>query len=311
VFRISDFSRLTRVSIKTLRHYDRIGLLSPAFVDPVTRYRHYSARQAVRLQLVLALREFGIPLARIAELIEEDGRGRRFRRALEERRAALASMLEEDRRRLAQIDARLAGIRNDQGALPPDVVLRPVAAVRVASLRARVESLDDGVEALFERLEEKVAKAKARASGPPILIYHDADRRSADADVEAAVPVIEARRIPGVRRRVVPGIAEAACFVYRGDYGQWGQVLGGLLRWLQARRLSPSGPMREVYLQFSARDPRALRLPVEYIAGQPDDRVTEVQIPVRLGARAARRVSAPFTPGGTGKRCGSTPSARR
>src|SRR4030095_5493217 len=57
VFQISEFSRLTRVSIKALRHYDRVGLLTPARVDPQTRYRYYAARQAQRLYQILALRE--------------------------------------------------------------------------------------------------------------------------------------------------------------------------------------------------------------------------------------------------------------
>ena len=294
MFRISDFSRLTRISVKTLRHYARIGLLSPAFVDPVTRYRHYTARQAVRLQIILGLRELGIPLARIAELVEEDPKGRRFRRALEERRAELASKLEEDRRRLSRLDARLDGFRDETMVVLPEPVVRPVPAVRVASLRARVAELDDGVEELFERLEQKVAGAKARASGPPILLYHDRDHRPTHADVEVAVPLVPgAPRIPGAKHRVLPAVAEAACFVYRGDYGQWSQIVGGLLTWLQARRLAPSGPMREVYLQFSARDPRALRLPRQYIASQADDLVTEIQIPVRTVRRQRSRPRRP------------------
>ena len=78
---------------------------------------------------------------------------------------------------------------------------------------------------------------------------------------------------------MLPAIPEAACLVYRGDYGQWSRVVGGLLAWLQARRLVPARPMREVYLQFSARDPGALRLPRQYVAAEAADLVTEVQIP--------------------------------
>ena len=289
MFRISDFSRLMRISIKALRHYDRIGLLAPSWVDPATRYRHYGARQALRLQLILGLRELGIPLARIAELVSADPRGRRFRRALEERREELAARLEQDRRRLALLDARLEGLRDETMPVLPEAVLRPVPAVRVASLRARVAELDDGVEALFDRLEKKVAAVKARASGPPILLYHDRDHRPVHADVEAAVPLVKgAERVPGTRTRVLPAIAEAACLVYRGDYGQWGQVVGGLLDWLEGHRLAPSGPMREVYLQFSARDARALRLPRQYLATAAEDLVTEVQIPVRNVRRQPR-----------------------
>ncbi len=42
MFRIGVFSRLARVSVKALRHYDRLGLLRPARTDPLTGYRYYS-----------------------------------------------------------------------------------------------------------------------------------------------------------------------------------------------------------------------------------------------------------------------------
>jgi DNA-binding transcriptional MerR regulator len=45
MFRIGDFSRLARVSVKALRHYDRLGLLEPARTDPLNGYRYYSSEQ--------------------------------------------------------------------------------------------------------------------------------------------------------------------------------------------------------------------------------------------------------------------------
>src|SRR5207253_4554648 len=62
MFRIREFSRFSRVSVKMLRHYDRLGLLHPARVDPDTRYRYYSARQLPRLNRILALRDLGFSL---------------------------------------------------------------------------------------------------------------------------------------------------------------------------------------------------------------------------------------------------------
>ncbi|MFN2147868.1 MAG: MerR family DNA-binding transcriptional regulator, partial [Anaerolineales bacterium] len=53
MIRIGDFSRLSRVSIKTLRYYDEVGLLKPAHVDSSTGYRYYLYEQLPRLNRIL------------------------------------------------------------------------------------------------------------------------------------------------------------------------------------------------------------------------------------------------------------------
>jgi DNA-binding transcriptional MerR regulator len=53
MFKIGDFSRLSQISVKTLRYYDEIGLLKPSKVDQFTGYRLYSADQLPRLNYIL------------------------------------------------------------------------------------------------------------------------------------------------------------------------------------------------------------------------------------------------------------------
>ena len=67
---IGDFARHGRVSVRMLRHYDAIGLLRPAHVDPRSGYRFYSADQLARLNRVIALKDLGFTLAEIRELLE-------------------------------------------------------------------------------------------------------------------------------------------------------------------------------------------------------------------------------------------------
>ena len=57
MFSIGEFARHGRVSVRMLRHYDAIGLLRPACVDPVSGYRFYQASQLAELNRVIALAE--------------------------------------------------------------------------------------------------------------------------------------------------------------------------------------------------------------------------------------------------------------
>jgi DNA-binding transcriptional MerR regulator len=281
MFKISDFSRFTRVSVKALRHYDRLGILRPAHVDPQNHYRYYSARQVSRLQRILALRELGFSLEHVADILAAESSRTTLRRLLEMRRTEIERQLALDRERLAQLDARLLELDEGTSATLPEAVVQKIPAIRVASRRARVPELDEGVRLLFEAVERDALHAGARAAGPPILIYHDRDHRMVAADVEAAVPVTpDVRRCGRSKVRTLPAMLSAACVTYAGSYDQWTEVLGGLLAWMQTRRLVPAGPSREVYLQFRTREALRLGLPREFLSERSEDLVTEMQIPV-------------------------------
>jgi len=281
VFRIRDFSRLTRVSIKTLRHYDRIGLLPPAHVDPRSRYRYYRAGQVTRLQSILALRDLGFSLEHIGALLAGGSRAQ-TKRLFAARRAVVQQQLELERRRLSQLDATLRELEGRARSKALDVALRTLPAVRVAARRARVANLDAGAERLFEAVEQDAARAGVRASAPPILIYHDRDHRESRADIEACVPVMgDARNAGRSTIRTLPAVTTAACLVYSGGYAPWGRYSRGLLTWLQARRLVPAGSLRETFHQFQARELGPLRLPAGFLVERAEDLLTEMQIPVR------------------------------
>jgi MerR HTH family regulatory protein len=80
-YQIGEFAELGGVSAKTLRFYDEIGVFRPASVDPRTGYRRYSPQQLEELASILALKNLGVPLARLREL-----RGKRGRLRLSARR---------------------------------------------------------------------------------------------------------------------------------------------------------------------------------------------------------------------------------
>lgn len=288
MFRISDFSRFTRVTVKTLRHYDRLGLLEPAFVDPDTGYRYYAARQVSHLQRILALKDQGFALEHIRELLTGGMKASALARVLSAKRLEYERQLALDRQRLDGLIASLREIESGSADALPDVVLSQLPPVRVASRRARVATLDDGIQELFEALEQDVAAAGVRAAGPPLVIYFDRDHRETDANVEVAVPVLSDRTRAGrARIRTLPAIPSAACVAYAGSYDQWAAVMRRLLSWLQARRLSPAGPIREVFLQFGAREQERSHIPHAYLVEKQADFLTEMQIPVR--GRTARR----------------------
>ena len=251
---IGAFARLAGISAKQLRAYDALGLFRPVWVDPSSGYRYYSPAQLPELRRILALRQLGMGLDEIGELV----RGGDLRVALDRRRAALALERRRAEERLAALDIVVGA---EGGA---DVVVRPIPPEPVATLR-----VDGAVRDAFFELESHVRDVRRRAHRPPGAIPSE---RLIFVPVTGPVPEsagIAYRRLPAIR---------AACLIHRGGYGGIAAARRTLGRWTEAAGLQSIGPMRTLYLQFGA-EPE-LRLPEGWVVSRSNDLVTELQLPV-------------------------------
>lgn len=264
--RIGEFSRLARVSVKALRHYDRVGLLKPARTDGWTGYRYYSSEQLPRLNAILALKELGFSLEQIRALLDEGSSLARVRAMLEARRDEAWRALEAEKERLARVEARLEQLERE--GEPPgrhEVVLKAVEAKRVASVRDVLPSYGD-VGGLFGELSAYAERHGIR-TGAWISVWHDAEYREESVDGEAALvtdnPLPESER---VYPRELPAVESMACAVHHGSFATIGRAYGALLGWIEANGYRVNGPNRELYLRGGEQD--------------DTDYVTEVQFPV-------------------------------
>src|SRR6478752_2805719 len=109
-YTVKQLARLSGVSVRTLHHYDEIGLLKPSFIGE-NRYRYYGREELLRLQDILFHRELGVPLHEIALLLDATGRDRLT--ILREHRARLAERVERSRQLLTTIDRTIAELSGD------------------------------------------------------------------------------------------------------------------------------------------------------------------------------------------------------
>jgi len=119
MFKIGEFSRLSQVPVKTLRYYDEIGLLRPAEVDDFTGYRHYSADQMPRLNRILALKDLGLSLAQIGELLDGDLPAEQIRGMLRMKQAEVKDRVKEEQARLDRVERRLNQIEQEGAMARP------------------------------------------------------------------------------------------------------------------------------------------------------------------------------------------------
>lgn len=268
VFTIGGFSKLSRVSVKTLRYYDQVGLLKPARVDRFTNYRYYSVEQLPRLNRILALKDLGFSLEQIARLLDEGLSADQLRGMLRMRQAEIQQTVREEQERLARVEARLNQIEREGIVPKEDVVIKRAEPLHVATVRDIAPSYSQ-LGSLFGELYGFLAETGAECTGPAMTIYHDTDYRESDVDVEVCAPVDAS--VSGNDRvsvRDLPGVEQMACLVHTGSYNQgFTEPYGILMNWVEANGYRINGPNREIYLQGGE---------------DPDDEsyVTEIQFPV-------------------------------
>ncbi|MFJ6754950.1 MULTISPECIES: MerR family transcriptional regulator [unclassified Streptomyces] len=276
MFTIGDFAKHGRVSVRMLRHYDALGLLRPARVDPFTGYRFYEAGQLARLNRVIALKELGFSLDQVGTILDERVGAEELRGMLRLRQAELETAMAAAAARLVQVEARLRTIENE-GTMPADdIVVKSLPPVRLAELTgtaASYEPQDIGpvIGPLYDELCRRVEEAGVVPTGPGTAYYEDAPGADSGTAVlvHAGLPVAASVRAEdlgdGVRIVTLPGVERAATVVHRGSMDGVLPTAQALARWIDAHGHRSAGYARELTLSCPQ---------------DPDQWVTELQEPL-------------------------------
>ena len=280
MFKIGEFSRFSRVSVRMLRHYDQLGLLTPSQTDPFTGYRYYSAEQLPRLNRILALRDLGFSLEQIAGMLAEDPSTDQLLGMLKLKRAEVEEQMKSEGQKLRRLEVRIRQMSESPKHANFDVVLRDIEPELVAAYR-EVAADDDRIQQMFDSLETYVAQYEgARADKPPLSIYYDDEYREKDMDVEVAVPLrYPIQENDMIRVRQLPRLSNVACLVHVGEYSDIYQAYNALLAWIEANDYQITGPIREIYLRYGA-EGLDFQLPPTYLADDKHEYVTELQLSV-------------------------------
>jgi DNA-binding transcriptional MerR regulator len=264
---------LTQVTVKALRHYDSLGLLKPARIDPDSGYRYYTASQLPRLNRILALKDLGFSLEQIGQLLDADLTSDQLRSMLVLRQEEVRAEIADEQTRLARISARLDQI--ERGAPPPyDVVLKHVEGQRVASIRDVLPGRS-AIVGLFRELFLFQRRHNLSASNP-IVIWHETEFHDEEVDAEATFVTDDP--IPGGARiveRFLPEVETMACLIHQGPVDTIGLACETLVNWIEGNGYRLAGPERGILLQRGSADGRGS--------------IMEMQYPVALGPNAPMR----------------------
>ena len=246
VLSIGDFSRMTQLSVKTLRHYHDVGLLKPCRVDPATGYRYYSSDQAPTAQVIRRLRDLGMPVADVRAVLVS---------APADRNALISGHLERLENQLDATRSAVESLRAILQAPAPDsrIEHRTVADAPAAAITATVDR-----DELLPWWQGAVGELRATVQGDRRLTPTGVLGALFDFDVFANdhggttvfVPVRgEVRPIGRVVPMTIPG-AELAVIKYQGPHDDVDIDYSALGEYATEHEISVEGPLREYYDQF-------------------------------------------------------------
>jgi DNA-binding transcriptional MerR regulator len=266
---IGEFARLGCVSPRMLRHYDELGLLKPARVDPHTGYRGYEFSQLARLHTLVALRDLGLGLDQIGALLD-DTDVEQLRGMLRLRHAQIEQTVADEQARLKRVEAHLRALERTNAMPAQTVVVKQTQPVHLAEMTGESPGFgNENIGPVFERLVPSLlAFLEAVAVTPRMMIaYYDWPDEDDAVNVHVGFDIGDAH-VPSrddVRVSDLP-VIEVASVVHRGDMESIGASYEGLVRWIEDSGYRLAGRSRELYLEWHDDD--------------PDASLTELQMPI-------------------------------
>ncbi|MEM7114659.1 MAG: MerR family transcriptional regulator [Chloroflexota bacterium] len=188
MFRIGEFSQISRVTIDTLRYYDAIDLLKPAKVDSATGYRYYETQQLHALNQIIALKEIGFSLDVIGRILREPLSSEALQGMLKAQLALTESQLDAIQLQRDRIVSRLKKLEEGENASAFEITLKSTDAFTVAGLRETVPTAEQVPQRWGEMFQAIAAWAlpKRLTSGPAMTFYHNNSFSTENIDTECA-----------------------------------------------------------------------------------------------------------------------------
>lgn len=261
---IGEFSQLTRVSPRMLRHYDALGLLPPAHIGEDNGYRYYDERQLGDVVRIQRLSRYGFPLSEIGALLTLPEAELALR--LHKRRLEVYGELSRMRKALRQMEEQIIQMEGISMSDHYSVILLEDPAQKVFSIRRTIDITQ--IHDLFHELHQEANARGLHQRGYTQMIYHRAGdgRLFSHDNIDGEAQIVVDGEGPGITWRPAQ---LCAATTHHGPYERLQYAYDALCAWMaQHPEYQICGPAIERYLKD------------EREATDPEDLETGVMFPV-------------------------------
>lgn len=262
---IGQMSRVCGVSVKTLHHYDKIGLLKPQKTDEANGYRYYEDSQIGTMLLIGRLKRYGFTLTDIQRLLTVKD-SRELLRQMHQQRFRLERQMEHISITIREMGYHLEEFERTGDIMSYqnnyEIVVKEAGEQVLATHRQKMSVEEFGT--YYGKIYEKIAREHLEVNGIVMAIYHDQEFDPAFSDIELGVGITERDKADFI----LPGHL-CTTTIHKGAYSGLPDAYGAIVAWINANGYKMDGMPYEIYLKTHFD-----KLP-------PEEWVTEIFFPVR------------------------------
>ena len=248
---IGDFSKYCQVTVKTLRHYEKLGILVPNEVDEWTRYRYYDVAQLQRLNGILRLKGMGFTLEEIRDLLAEGGQ-RPSTKQIEEK-------IRDTEKQIVVLQQRLDVLRKTNAIIRQIAdmerfSIQPLPSIIVASHRRTIKRYADLTPLCANVIGPEIQRIGCRRTQPVYCFSVDYDKefKGEDMDIEYCEQVEEMHSdTPLIKFKRLPEEPMAVCMKCSGPYDRMSQNFIELFNYITEHGYRAAGLPRVQYVEGS------------------------------------------------------------
>ncbi|WP_042274541.1 MerR family transcriptional regulator [[Clostridium] dakarense] len=266
MFPIGIFSKINKVTTKTLRYYEDIGLLKPEYVDESTKYRYYTTEQLPKLHKIITLKQMGLSLNEIKEAIDNP---EKVEEIIKSKEIEVLNAIKKEEYKLLKLRSYLSNLKGEDNM--KNIIIKSLPEVKVASMRKVIKSHDE----LFHLCPNIMAKEMERlgcvCASPSYCfnIYHDGEYKETNIDVEICESIVSLKEDSEILAfKIINEVEKAVCILHKGPYSSLGESYSYAFKWIKENKYKLIGNPRESY--------------IDGIWNKEDEKdwLTEIQIPV-------------------------------
>ncbi len=261
---IGEFSKITGLSIKTLRFYHEKGVLHPSWVDEKTGYRYYNEDSAEKARVVSRFRDMEFSLEEIRRILQDHDDEADILDFLQRQKEALEGKMRDYRDIVLSLDRILTNEREAKAAMQNstfEVEEKALDPVLLAGVRIKGKYSECGSG--FARIGKSFGR---HICGKPFCLHYDEGYRE-EADFEACMPIRRRKEVAGISVRELSG-GRCVALLHQGPYEQLGRSYAKILQYVKEKGYEILRPTREVYLKG----------PGMILRGNPKKYLTEIQM---------------------------------
>ncbi|MDR4252013.1 MULTISPECIES: MerR family transcriptional regulator [Bacillus] len=269
MFKIGDFSMLSKVPVKTLRYYDQIDLLKPKQIDQGSGYRYYSAEQLLEVNRIFLYKELGFTLKQMAQLLREDISVEQIQGMFLLKESEIQQLIEREQQKLARIKERMHLIKRE-GCVEKEqeVIIKSVESKSIMSFQSN--GTVDEIPSFFQTFHHLLLKNQQESiSGPQMVLWRESFEKESEFEFEVGYSVKALRdTLPqGITIRTLPAEETMATLLFHSHSPSAQTACIDLATWIENNgyRVKEDQPGREIYYPLSKNE---------------EGRLIEIQIPI-------------------------------